>query len=162
MRKKFRVEALGWVLAGFWCVGLVWPAEYWYTPGYMRVLDTYEGEKIELIYAGGAQRDFLGSYSVVLRDAHTSSIVGEMGSKRFQYKTESTRPEPLYMDWWAPADKRIIYPETGAYFLETCWTIHGAFFGVVPAKTTCITSNIFEVMERKENDEQQQTQDVQP
>lgn len=160
MMKKFRVEALGWVLAGFWCVGLVWPAEYWYNPGYMRVLDAYVGEPIELIYAGGAQRDFLGSYSVALRDAPTSSIVGEMGSKRFNYKTTAKRPDPLYMDWWAPGDERIIYPEAGAYYLETCWTIHRVFFGLTPAKTTCITSNIFEVKEREVDDKQ--TQDVQP
>lgn len=154
MINKLKVEALGWVVAGLFCVGLAWPAEYWYNPGHMRVLDTYEGERIQLIYAGGTQRDFLGAYSVVLRDVSTSSIVGEMGSTRINYKATSVRPDPLYMDWWAPSDERISSPEVGAYLLETCWTIYGTFFGLVPAKTTCITSNIFEIMEKKEDDQQ--------
>lgn len=143
--KNAKTEILAWLIAAIWVTAAVWPATFWYNPGHMRIVDVEKGQPIELKYDGGVVRSFLGSYSVVLRDIHTSQVVGEMGSARFNYSDEAQRPYPLFLDWWAPNSEQISYPDRGDYVLYTCWSVHGRFFGLVPSKTTCTESNIFSV-----------------
>lgn len=158
MKTGFKMEALAWVVAATWATAAVWPATFWYSPGTMKIDDVYVGQDIELKYEGGAERPFLGSYSVVLRDIHIPAIVAEMGSEKFNYDPARRRPDPLKMDWWTAGYKPIMFPEVGDYVLETCWTVHDSFFGLVPSKTTCIESNIFSVKEMKQDEQQ----DLQP
>lgn len=154
MKTGLKFEALVWVVVAAWVTAALWPATFWYTPGTMKIDDVYVGQPIELKYEGGAVRPFLGSYSVVLRDIHTSGIVGEMGSNKFNYNPFALRPDPLYMDWWAPGDERISFPEEGDYVLETCWSVHARFFGLTPTKTVCLDSNIFSVLGEKDREQQ--------
>ena len=126
-------------------VVVVWPASHWYDAGEMRVDDFSAGADFDLIYDGGAVRKFLGSYSVVMTNTDVRKIVAEMGSARFNYDPANKRPDPLLISWWAPNDPRFLSQPPGHYRLETCWTVHGAFFGFSPGKQICTRSNIFTI-----------------
>ena len=139
-----KLELALWVGLSAWAGLAIWPASYWYNAGLLQVRDTRLGQGLVLDYDGGAVRPFLGSYSVVVRDL-SQSIVGEDRSGIFQYRADAQRPSPLTIEWWAPGDERMHALPVGAYRMETCWTVHDAFWGIVPSKTTCATSNIFSV-----------------
>lgn len=132
-------------LAITWAAGVFWPASFWYDAGQLRIPDFVEGADFELFFEGGAVRRFSGQYSVVMRDTSTRGIVAEMGSARFDYEPGAARPDPLLISWWAANDPRFLEQPPGAYLLETCWTIHGIFWGLVPAKKACSDSNIFKI-----------------
>ncbi|MEL7114636.1 MAG: hypothetical protein AAGP08_03450 [Pseudomonadota bacterium] len=144
-----RFEGLIWVLALAWAIAALVPARFWYDAHDTRVDDFYEGDPFELLYSGGAVRDFIGSYAVIIRNTDTRAIVGEDRSARFPYRADAVRPMPLTITWWAPGDARAHALPPGSYQMQTCWTIHDAFWGLVPAKTTCSESNIFRVHQRQ-------------
>ncbi len=141
-------EYVIWLALGAWGVMAAWPASFWYEPGQMWVGDYVVGEEMPLRYDGGARHGFTGSYSVVIRKSATNEVVAEDRSSVFQYTPQSQRPTPLTIEWWAPGDIRMKQLTPGEYRMETCWTVHGRFFGVVPSKTTCTDSNIFQVLPR--------------
>lgn len=113
------------------------PASIWYAPGTLAIPDSVEGEPVELLYQGGAVRDFTGRYTVVSRDLRTSEIVCEAVSGYFPYEVDSVRPEPLYMDWWAPSDPRCNALPAGTFSTQTCWTVSGVLGGLAPPKHIC-------------------------
>ena len=119
------------------------PVSYWYDVGDLVVRDATQNAPAELEYAGGAVRHFLGSYTVVAREFGSRGIVCEAQGGPFQYDPAAIRPDPLTMDWWAPSDARCSALPVGVYTLETCWTVHRPFFGLVPNKTQCIVSPPF-------------------
>lgn len=135
-----------WVLAAIWTVLALWPASTWYSTGALRIDDYRQGEVMQIAYSGGPARQFKGSYSVVIRNASSGEIVSEDRSSVFTYKTGVTRPDPITINWWAPGDERAFNLPAGTYVMETCWTVHRVFGGLVPAKHTCTESNIFRVM----------------
>lgn len=140
------LEGCFWVVAALWAAAALVPATYWYDPRDMRIDDIVEGDQLELLYSGGTVRDFIGSYSVIMREAGRNEIVGEDRSARFRYRSDSNRPDPLTIEWWAPGDERFHNLRPGSYQMRTCWTVHDAFFGLVPGKTVCSESNIFRVL----------------
>lgn len=144
------IERAIWVVAVLWCALVLWPASYWYEAGVLRVDDFREGQTLNLIYTGGAERAFHGSYSVIIRDAGNQSVVSEDRSGKFRYKVGSERPNPLTMEWWAPRDLRGHNLPAGTYVMETCWVIHRPFWGLAPSKVTCAMSNPFRVHPRGE------------
>lgn len=113
------------------------PGRFWYDPGQMEILDAAPGEPVQILYQGGARREFLGRYTVTMRRFETQEIVCEASSGFFPYRTDSQRPDPLYMDWWAPADPRCNNPPTGHFQTTTCWTVSGILWGLVPPKHVC-------------------------
>jgi hypothetical protein len=114
-----------------------WPASHWYDPGQLVIPTSVAGEPVELFYQGGAVRDFTGRYTVLMRDFQTQEIVCEAASGFFPYNTESKRPDPLFMDWWAPSDPRCNAPPAGQMQTTTCWTVSGILWGLVPPKHVC-------------------------
>lgn len=142
-----KLEVAAWLLAVAYAAIALWPASFWYDSGTMRVDDIRQGEQLELIFSGGARRDFIGSYSVIIRDAHSNQVIVEDRSAPFEYFADSRPPDPLTIEWWAPGSEAMHGLPPGSYIMKTCWTIHGRLFGLMPAKTTCVASNIFRVTE---------------
>ena len=144
---KFKhAERVIWLLALAWAMIAVWPASFWYNAGALEVEDAQAGAEILLRYNGGPERPFIGSYAVVVRDATTLAVVDEDPSGKFPYRPKVQRPARLTLEWWGPRLKPL---KPGSYFLETCWTVHGRFWGLVPGKTTCNESNVFHILEAK-------------
>jgi len=139
------IEKCLWSAAVLWAVAALIPASYWYDAHDTRIDDFSEGGEFELLYSGGPVRAFIGSYAVIVRNVEKRQVVGEDRSARFPYRVGGQRPAPLPIAWWAPGDARLRALPPGSYQMETCWTVHDAFWGVVPAKTTCSESNIFRV-----------------
>ena len=139
------IEKTVWGAATLWAMAALVPAAYWYDAHDTRVDDFEAGGVFELLYSGGPVRDFIGSYAVIIRNTETRMIVGEDRSARFAYRVGGQRPAPLTIEWWAPGDARMHGLPPGSYQMETCWTVHDAFWGLVPPKTTCSESNIFRV-----------------
>ena len=134
----------------FWGAAIVWtgafalPASLWFDAGQLTVKE-WRGEETEILFSGGPVGNFAGSYSVIIEDATTQAIVAEDRSAVFQYQTGRARPPHIDLAWWAPGLPDL---PPGAYVMETCWTIHRPLgFFPVTNKTTCVTSNIFEVTE---------------
>ena len=115
----------------------LWPASYWYDPGQLVIKNNVEGDPVQLLYQGGARRNFTGSYTVLMRDFQTQEVVCEASSGFLSYSVDSKRPDPLFMDWWAPSDPRCNAPPVGTFQTTTCWTISGILWGLVPPKHVC-------------------------
>lgn len=147
MRGVFRKgEWIFWLASLIWVTLAAWSASFWYDVGAVRIDDSPVGHPIQVLYTGGARRDFRGAYSVILREAATGQVVDEDRSSVFQYRVGVDRPDPIFLTWWAPGLSETI--PVGSYVIETCWTVHGAFWGLVPPKTSCATSNIFRITPR--------------
>ena len=141
------LELLSWVAAFTWGILAAFPASHWYVANELRVDDFQRGTDFGVFFVGGPRREFVGSYSVVMRRAADNEVMAEEDSGAFRYRPGSKRPEPILASWWAPEGAaKMVNVEPGAYVLETCWTIRRPFGGIVPAKTTCIRSNIFRVL----------------
>jgi len=125
------------------------PASYWYDAGTMIIPDANEYAPVIIDYDGGAKREFTGAYSVVVRNIRNQQVVCDASGGPFTYKPDAVYPAPLTLSWWAPSDARCSALPEGAYLVETCWGIRNIFWGLVPAKAICTTSNPFNVV-RKE------------
>ena len=88
------------------------------------------------------KRDFLGSYSVTIRNTE-GSVVCESHSGVFTYRSRvaigARRVESL--EWWAPGCGDL---EPGTYTMDTTWTIHRGW-RILPNQHVTITSNEFKV-----------------
>lgn len=153
MRFRLR-EIILWLIVTIWVCLWAVPLSYWYSVGQIRVEDAREGDSPRIYYNGRVINKATISYHVIIRDAVTGEIVSDDSSSPFLYTPNTKRPDAIDLDWWSPKHEVL---EPGIYILTTCWTIYGRFYGVVPAKTECISSNIFRIEpngETQENMEQ--------
>ena len=139
-----------WAIVAVWLCLAIWPASFWYDAGTLRVPDYTTGiEQLDIAYFGGARRGFRGSYTVIVRDTTTNSVVVEDASGVFPYRADAQRPDPLTIDWWAARQgKAIRNLPPGDYAIETCWTVRA--LPIVPSKTTCHDPAIFHVSAQQE------------
>lgn len=128
------LEKVVWLMALLWTAAALVPASFWYDGDDMRIDDVRAGRPVELFYSGGPLRSFVGSYAVIMRDIEAREIVGEDRSARFTYRTNGQRPVPLTLAWWAPGNARLQSLPPGRYQMETCWTVHDAFWGAGSAE----------------------------
>lgn len=150
---------LWWVLILPLLIGLyayaVWgvKAERWYQPEVVFIEDTTQGGDPLVKINRSIFHDFDGQYSVGIWRVPPEGHMHCGGSDTLRYNGGLYQPHTANLTQWAddPWCGRL---PPGNYFAEACWTILRPFGGLVPAKTTCVTSNIFKVMERKEDEKQ--------
>lgn len=144
-----------WIMAAFLVLGLAWltgtyavTATYWYENRSVGIANTIEGEPIILTVDRTVKRAFSGSYTVLLRHVSNGVIQCEAGGA-LRYKPGTELPDPVTLAWWAWSDTRCAGPNVppGTYTVETCWTIHNPW-AILPDKTICGVSNVFEVRPR--------------
>lgn len=120
--------------------------ERWYRLGALSVPSPVLEQPTEIKYVGGGPvRNFLGSYSVTIRQQPLNGVVCDARGGPFEYKVGSSRPDPLRMDWWAPSDRRCSDLPPGDYVLETCWTVEKPFAGYLAPITECLKTDPFRV-----------------
>lgn len=146
-------EVLLWLVFLVFGVLSVIPGEYWMETGStMKVENSVHGEDFEIYPTNRIKRNFLGTYSVLVRELHTDEVVSEDRSGIIQYKVGTARPDPIrFYGWWSPGAREI---PPGDYTITTCWQIE-AFPRVpfVSHKTVCVESLPFIVHPKPETEE---------
>lgn len=120
------------------------PASIWFKVNAVRVSDTYVGDPAPITADREVRRAFSGSYHVLVRGADSSMASCDASSGVFTY---DVKVELLNRDmaWWAPSDPRCSNLPEGEYIMETTWTLHNLFWGLVPNKYVKSYSNLFSV-----------------
>lgn len=131
-----------WAFLAFVAFVSLTPTTLWIQDSEISVDNTPHGQPIEMDYDGVTVREFVGKYGVIIRDEVSHQIVCEARGGPFPYRTDSTRPEPLLMSWWAVSDQRCHGGRlpVGIYSMSTCWSIYpkiGDWVSPLP-KTHCI------------------------
>lgn len=135
----------------------------WFNPGTPVVADATVGNSLEIAYDRDIKRDFLGSYYIRIKQATGAGFQvvcnsprtrpdEEVGleekarSRRGPFTKDAVLPSNIDMEWWTDGDCLGPEFEAGTYRMETCWTAHNIWYGLIPPKTICRDSEfvIFE------------------
>ena len=138
----------------FLSIGLIYilltllPFGLWYDVGEVEVFDSVVGEEVTLETSGGVKRNFLGSYTVLIKDSTRETVLDADGGP-FPYRTDSDRPEVITLHWWANGDPRAKNLPAGTYSMTTCWTVHRPIWGLLPDKHKCTGKVFFKIKEEE-------------
>lgn len=114
------LSAIG-IAWGAWAgVSYLVPASLHMSVESVYVYDTPYGKAPELVVVREINRDFLGSYSVVVRRAETLEIVCDGSAGPFQYRAGAALPETVFLDWWVGEPCNL---DSGRYTMQTIWQI---------------------------------------
>jgi len=120
------------------------PAWIWYEPQSLIVAQDAPGTEPQVSLSRDIHFGFDGSYTVDVRVLDTSGIVcGKPGAHRYRGGLTGTFTTSL--SDFAGGDTDCAALPDGVYFVEACWTVETPLWGILPAKTACITSNPFRV-----------------
>lgn len=147
MRRAFRLaDLLSLVLIGWMAAALV-PLEWlWFDPGQVVVSNGTKESVPAIQFDRRILRPTLMRYQVVIRGLGHSHVVCDPASEAFTYQPSAKLPEDLRLhDYWTGGDPQCWPLEPGEYVMETCWTAPRPFWGLVPPKTACRTSNAFTI-----------------
>lgn len=123
------------------------PASWWFESRSLQVSDAVVGELPIVIEDRHIHWSFIGKYTASVRSAVDPQVImpGCHGSGEIPYKggLDGRKSYDLsdFIDN-APGCARL--PE-GAYYVEVCRTVLYPLWGILPSKTTCVTSNVFNV-----------------
>lgn len=131
------------IYTGIWLT----PATWWYKPVSIRVHDAFVGEDPVVSINRQIKRGFDGRYTVSVWMDPPDGHVACAGSDTLRYKGGLYVPHDAPLTQWAD-DPWCSKLKPGKYYVEACWTILRPFKGIVPGKTVCITSNLFEIKNR--------------
>lgn len=148
MSKRRAFRLIDWVAlmmllwAGLAAVPATW---LWFSPGPVVISDSAESTPPVVDFERVIHRNTRMSYQVVIRRMATKEPVCDPQRGPFTYRTDASTPERIDLVWWSGADARCWPREPGTYIAETCWTVTQPFWGIVPPKTVCRTSNPFTI-----------------
>lgn len=133
------LEKMIWFIAVGLAVYIFLPTSIWFEPKKIEIIPLSDGN-FEVIFVRDIDYDFKGSYTVTVRNTKDEILLQET-SGVFKYLKDSTLPDKITMDWWAPTIAgRVKDLPSGYYYVETCWDIQLP----IANKHTCLTSNIVE------------------
>lgn len=89
-------------------------------------------------FAREIHSDFTGAYSVVVRRARDNLVVCENTAGPFTYRSDSTLPEEITLDWWVG---EACNPPGDEYYMESCWRVW--LLDILPPRTICLTTAPF-------------------
>ena len=124
-------------LAVYAAAVIIPPEAMWFDPGDIAISDAKDGEIPIVSSTRIIKRDFLGSYSVIVRNTDNLEAVCDGRGGPFMYReAASGRPVSQLLTGWAGGG--CVYQKfgPGRYQVEACWTVEHPF-GILPPKTTC-------------------------
>lgn len=152
VRGKTRV-IFWWVVMplaiSLYLVGWGMPARYWYEPTEIQISDARAGEEPVVSINRTIKHSFDGRYAVSIWRDPPDGHVACAGSDTLRYRGGLYEPHEAPLTQWAD-DAWCGRLPTGDYYAEVCWTVLRPFWGIVPDKTICTTSNIFTILPRAE------------
>lgn len=135
------------VIGALWGWRALWPASRWYELRAVRVSDAAFTAPVTMAVDRVIHRDFQGEYLATVRRASDMQPVCN-GGEEVPYRTSSTLPDPLTLDWWTygavPPCMTVLAP--GDYILTSCISVHTGI-PLVGTVRECLDSNIFKVTE---------------
>lgn len=123
------------------------PASFWFEGRSIKVSDAVAGGVPVVVEDRAIHWSFIGSYSASVRFAEVPQEIafGCTGSEEIHYKGGLSGPKSYDLDEYAGGKPACRNLPPGNYFVEACRTVKYPLFGVLPAKSTCRTSNIFRI-----------------
>lgn len=136
------IAAFGWSL--FAIVTQLWPASWWLEVRSVQIQNSNVGEAIVMDVDRSINRPFFGVWRTQTRGVNPDGTLTPVvctASFDTDYKTESSLPGIVTLDWWTGG--KCAWLPAGRYILSTSWRIEAN--GIWPDKRVSIDSNIFEV-----------------
>ena len=123
------------------------PATWWYEPGQIVIADAHVGEDPVVSINRTIHRSFDGRYTVSIWKDPPDGHMTCGGSDYLRYRGGLFEPHESPLTKWADDEWCGRLP-AGKYYAEVCWTVLRPFFGIIPDKTVCTTSNMFSITNR--------------
>lgn len=135
-----------WPALWFYLVLWAMPARVWFDSHSIAVSDAIAGAAPTVVEDRTIRFSFLGEYTATTRDVLTNEVSGGCaGSGRVRYRGWLSGVQTMSLVEWTDGNAACAALAPGAYYTETCRTVLYPLWGILPAKTTCATSNIFTV-----------------
>ncbi|WP_299663822.1 hypothetical protein [uncultured Ruegeria sp.] len=148
MRKRrfvWSVDILSLVFIAWVGVTLIPLGWFWYDPGQVVISNSSIENPPRVDFSRKISRPVIMKYQVIIRDIERNAVVCDPASEPFTYSPDARFPDDADLVWWTGGDDRCWPREPGTYIAETCWTATHLFWGLIPDKTVCRTSNPFTI-----------------
>lgn len=156
LRRVVRVfDWVALVLVAWAGLAMIPAQALWFDPGDVVVSSSDIDHPPVIFFEREIKRPARISYSIVVRVIGTQSPVCAPTVGPFEYRPDATLPDPIDLVWWTGGDDRCWPRDPGEYIMETCWTVVSPFWGAVPPKTVCRTSNPFTIAAVAQGEAQQ-------
>lgn len=144
----FNIAGLG--LGLYFMVNAFLPNSIWFDVREVRVLDTDYGQPVTIVADRDINREFFGTYSVVVREAGDSApVCSLLNGGGFTYEVnlndldERVPLGPKTLDWWSDGECKGSHLQPGFYTITTDWVIRRPWPFTEGHVT--VRSNVFEV-----------------
>lgn len=123
---------------------------FWYRPKVemLQVTPTNYGEPVVVYYDHVVLQDISLSYATrIIRfndDGQSEGVCTTNSGPPSELSADLRLPQVMDLQWWTD-DASCSRLGPGYYVMKTCWTVHDIFYGVIPPKTICLESNVFEI-----------------
>lgn len=141
-----------YLLAILWAVGTyLIDVDYWLDVERVYVGDAIAGQAAPFIDVERTiKRTFSGRYTVDVRSWPKEASVCSNASGALNYRPSAQLPADIDLAWWIGGKRDYRDCSGGAlsagqYFVQTCHTVLSPF-GILSDKTSCIDSNVFEII----------------
>lgn len=124
------------------------PARWWYEPGVILISDTEVGKDPIVSITRTIHKSFDGRYTVSIWKDPPDGHVSCAGSDHLRYRGGLFEPHQAPLTQWAD-DPWCGKLPVGKYYAEVCWTIIRPYWGIIPDKTICTTSNMFSIFPKE-------------
>ena len=110
------------------------------------ISDAVQGSAPTVVEDRTIRFSFFGEYIATTREALTNKVAsGCAGSGRVRYRGGLSGVQTMSLVDWTDGKVACASLAPGTYYTETCRTLLYPLWGILPAKTTCATSNILTV-----------------
>ena len=132
------------------------PATRWYEPTQLIVSSGPDSEIATVTLTRAIHQSFPGEYVVEVRWVESRGKLGDpgyaevgalacYGGDRVGYKGGLTAPHTSSLRAFAADSPTCTRLPPGTFYATACWTVLRPFFGLVPAKQVCISSDAFRI-----------------
>lgn len=144
---RWRLPAAAVALVAYTAAWLT-PATWWFEPLTLTVSQREPGGPAIVAMGRLSKRAFDGAYTTAVFAVGPDAppVCGRGETRR--YKGGLSAPYEMPLAEWAN-DARCAALPPGSYYAHGCWTVLRPWWGLVPDKTACIVSPIFEILPRE-------------
>ena len=147
-RRAFRFLDHWWVLSPIVAIYVVlWalPASVWFNSRSVTISDAPLGAAPLVLEDRQIRFSFYGHYLTTTRNARTHDATPCKAESDFPYRGGLDGQRTMSLTEWSDGEIACAMLPPDSYYTQTCRTVLYPLWGILPAKTTCNTSNIFKV-----------------